>query len=403
MHRKHIFRSFTAAMLLAAVGAFIASCDKTPEGSVEVSIKAISTTDKSGSQFVSVTASGDWTLEVTTDAEGDEVGWAWFNEWGSDENVVTLSGSGDNNTILLYWAKNLSENDRVCTLTLTSAGKTANCTFTQSRTTSKNSVADDIVSESVPAWMELPATDDADGMYFITHDMVIAGNLQRNYSFYWDKDALVAHWVAYPLNSGTISSGSRTNAWGLDPKVPVAYQPVLFSGFSWGYQRGHQCPSADRLASGANETTFYGTNMTPQKGELNEKAWAVLEGMVRDWSRSFDTLYVVTGCDLRGSTDVATDNSGKEVKVPSGYYKALLGYKKNGTVANTGRTGGYSGCAFYFEHRSYSNDRASVLGQSMSIENLEKKMDMDFFVNLPNAIGETNAKVAESTVDSFWK
>ncbi len=203
--------------------------------------------------------------------------------------------------------------------------------------------------------------------------------------------------MAYPLNRGLIGSGSRTNEWGLDPKVPEKYQPILYKGFSRGYQRGHQLPSADRLKYAENVSTFYFTNMTPQRGELNEDVWASLEGKVRDWSYQMDTLYVVTGADLNGSTEVAYDNVGAEIPVPTGYFKALLGYKKGGSIGSA--TGGYIGIAFYFEHRGYS----SYWPQSMSVDDLEKKLGYDFFANLPDAVGEDKANTIESTVDSWWK
>ena len=86
--------------------------------------------------------------------------------------------------------------------------------------------------------------------------------------------------------------------------------------------------------------------------------------------------------------------------VPVGYYKALLGYKKSGTIGNS--TGGYLGIAFYFEHRSYSNSDI-MSKQSMTIDELERKLGIDFFVNLPDKVGQEIADKIESTKDSWWK
>ncbi|MCF0175217.1 MAG: DNA/RNA non-specific endonuclease, partial [Bacteroidales bacterium] len=114
------------------------------------------------------------------------------------------------------------------------------------------------------------------------------------------------------------------------------------------------------------------------------------------------THYVVTGCDIRGATEFAYDNEDKKVTVPVGYFKALLGYKKSGGVGISPSTGGYTGAGFYFEHKSYSNNRSTILGLGMTIDELEEKMGMDFFVNLPAAIGATYADKVESTMDSYW-
>ena len=391
-----------------AFAVVLPSCNEpeTKDDVLAVSILSPEYSAAGGSQFVTVNAPGEWTLSIETADAAEGVAWAWFTEWGSDEEVVTLKGSGDAVGIQFYWARNNATEPRTCTIRLTSGSRSASCSFSQAKSDKQPVTPVEVVSDPVPSgWMELPAL--ADGLYFFTHSMTIGVKSCRNYSFSWDIDNLVAPWVAYPLNTWSISSGGRTNAWGLDPKLPQSAQPVLYSGFKGGYQRGHQCPSADRLSPAANEATFYGTNMTPQRGELNEQIWATLEGAVRSWAYSFDTLYVVTGCDVRGATDVAYDNVGKAVTVPVGYYKALLGYKKDGSIANTGRTGGYSGCAFYLEHRGYTNSRAYLLDANnhlqMSISDLEKKMGIDFFVNLPSAIGGDLARTVESTVDSYWK
>ena len=113
-----------------------------------------------------------------------------------------------------------------------------------------------------------------------------------------------------------------------------------------------------------------------------------------------DTLYVVTGCSVEGSTAYALDNEGKKVTVPTGYYKALLGYKKAGTIGITSQTGGYTGCAFWFDHKAYSGN---VMNQSMTIAELEEKTGVDFFVNLPSVIDQELARKVETTKDSWWK
>ena len=159
-------------------------------------------------------------------------------------------------------------------------------------------------------------------------------------------------------------------------------------------------PSADRLKKGVNESTFYFSNMTPQKGNLNQNAWAVLEGKVRGWAASFDTLYVVTGADYRDSRISVSDNEGNKVCVPDGYFKALLGYKKSGTIGNS--TGGYLGIAFYFEHKWY-DDSDIMDSQAMSISALEEKLGIDFFVNLPEKVGQNMADKIESTKDKWWR
>lgn len=355
------------------------------ELSISVPLKTAGTA--ASEQFVTVEASGAWIVSLDF---GDAEEWA---------RVEPAAGVGRRSDIVFSWDRNSGEDARSCTLTVATADDTASAGFTQ-RGTSGAGVPSEIKSDVPGIWLELPAVVDAEGQYFITHDMERAGKTVRNYSYCYSPADRLALWVAYPLNDRLIGDGGRTDDWGYDPKVPAKCQPVLFKGFKGGYDRGHQLPSADRYGNGINETTFYFTNMTPQLGSLNQNAWATLENMVRDWCYQMDTLYVVTGADIHGATKVAYDNNGDEVTVPEGYFKALLGYKKGGSIGNS--TGGYVGIGFYFEHRSYGNDKNTIMNQSMSIDELERRLGYDFFVNLPGVIGEEAAARVESEADDWW-
>lgn len=349
-----------------------------------------------GTQFLVVSAKAEWTL--TLDCGQDVEPWA---------NVSADAGRPGTRKVVMAWEANDGQESRTCTITLAVGADKKSLAFTQGGKSAVNPrPVDGLNPDPVPAWLELPATDNPD-LYFFTHDMQHGGTIKRNYSFYLDPRACLAIWVAYPLNNSLAGSGSRSNAWALDPKVPRKYQSVLSSGFSRSainndrVDRGHQLPSADRLTPGANEQTFYGTNMTPQKSDLNQKAWATLEGKVRTWANQFDTLYVVTGCDIRGSYDYAYDNDGKDIPVPVGYFKALLGFKKGGTLGNTAKQGGYTAVGFYFNHEYYSD--SEIMGQSMTIDELEEVMGIDFFPNLEAKLGADLYNKVESTGDSWWK
>ena len=353
-------------------------------------------------QWLKVRASGEWSLILSAEdmQEGESISWA---------RLETTGGSGDA-AVLFSWDENKETTPRSCYVEMTTAGKKYVCDFTQNCSDkSYTEVATELVSDPVPGWMELPAVvdDPQKGMFFISHHMTVKGNVYRNYSFNFDRNKRVAHWVAYPLNSKLIGSGDRTNSWGvLDPKVPRADQAYLRKSFS-GYDRGHQLPSADRYS--ANVSTFYGTNMTPQKAALNQHGWMKLEGKVRSWMSAFDTLYVVTGADVRQTLGTSSDSDGKAIAIPQGYYKALLGYVRPnsplGTPANSGTTGGWAGIAFYYSHISsgenWGEDDAAIMSHKMSIDELESELGIDFFPLLPSRT--QSADKVESTVDSWWK
>ena len=232
------------------------------------------------------------------------------------------------------------------------------------------------VTSTNAKWMELPATSSTDKQDLLIHRFPDG---VRSYSAYYDYDNLVSSWVAYPLHSGNIGGGQRMSesSFPMDPLLSRSQQAYLPKGYKEGnagkFDRGHQIPSADRLDWRVNLETFFSSNMTPQDNALNANAWGVLEDKVRSWAKKSDTLYVVTGCSVAGSTKYVLDADDKKVTVPTGYYKALL--RLSG--------GEYSAVAFWFDNKE---NKASSIQKSMamSIDQLEEKVGVDFFVNLPD-------------------
>ena len=250
------------------------------------------------------------------------------------------------------------------------------------------------VSSTKAGWLELPATSATDGQDLLIHRFPDGS---RNYAAYWDYANLVASWVAYPLCAGNIGSGERTNSFALDPLLPRDKQPYLPSAFSEGnagkFDRGHQIASADRLDWRVNLETFFSTNMTPQDNDLNSNAWGSLEIKVRNWAKNAatDTLYVVTGCyGADASAKYVLDSDSKHVGVPTGYYKALLRLSKDKQ---------YSALGIWYDNKA-SND-TNFKGLSMSIDALEKKVGVDFFVNLPDDV-EAAVEARKPAEEAWW-
>ncbi|MBR5175970.1 MAG: DNA/RNA non-specific endonuclease [Bacteroidales bacterium] len=371
-----------------------------------VSIKTQSVTGEAGSQFLTVTATGNWT--ITTNA-------SWLT-------VSPSSGSGSSSTVVISYTEN-TDAIRTGVVTISSSGGSAIANITQSKlvvpvppTPPTPGTPDDPPAQeengygfkTAPhSWLELPETPEDDKLEFFTHYMKIGDATVRNYSFDWDYDNLVAPWVAYPLCTGNIGSGSRTDQWGLDPLLPDTKQPILYAAFSGFGSRGHQIPSADRLNKDANVQTFYFTNMTPQDYDFNGGIWANLENQVRTWAKKTgttsgtDTLYVVTGCFIGGSTKKAKDNAGKAVAVPEAYFKALLRYKNNESVGYKG----FMACAFWMENENKYGSKITK-DLSISISDLEKKLGYKLFVNLDAKVGAETAKAIKeenpASVSWWW-
>ena len=359
---------------------------------LDVSVKTPIVSPAAGQQFVNVKCSGDWTLALVTD-EGD-VDWA---------SISAVSGTGSKSNIILTYQENESETSRELTIVVDDGKSWAQCSVEQSGLgmepdDDQPTVPGVDVDLAYTSWLELPAMDNPDLGYY-SHSFEMDGKIYRNYSFGWSQKDRVALWVAYPLcRLYTNGNVGRTNAWALDPLLGED-SSAPFRGYAGDYARGHQLPSADRQCCyEANAQTFYGTNMTPQLNAHNEKIWADLEAKVRGYANSSDTTYVITGVLVSATSKVEKDSYGNNVTVPDAYFKAVLKYSTFSTL------GTWNAAAFYLEHKAYSGSVGKE--HSMSIDELEKKTGLDFFVNLPAKIGEDQAAKIEAAIpansDVWW-
>jgi len=384
---RRFFRHIIGAAFLGILSLGAVSCEEDPVVlEPELILLKQSVSSRKGSQFLEVYNVGGWELSTTAD---------WIQ-------ISPEKGKGSSHAIALMYEANKEDGPRQADIVLTTEGKTRRVTLRQNAPSDDPDPEINGGSATKRGWMELPQTRDDDGLNFFWHDMNVGSYSGRNYSFYWDYAKKVAHWVAYPLNSGLRGSGSRSEAWGLDPLLPASKQPNVTGTFRGGYARGHQLPSADRLQYSANVATFYGTNMTPQDYNFNGQIWARLEDKVRSWSNRSDTLYVVTGCVVDDVSVWTSDIDGKPIAVPTAYFKAVLSYSASST-----ENGGYRGCAVYLPHMTPPGETVAKGHSSvMSIRDLEGKLGYDLFVNLPAAVGNDIAAAIETenpnTVNWWW-
>lgn len=388
MNLIKVSRIFAFAVVLSAV----LSCSKGgPTGSISLSLRQPEVSAKASGVFLEVQTDESWELSV-------DQSWVKINP--GDEK-----GRGNKDDVILTIDANTDTIPRLATIRgVTASGATSSLVLGQKAKGDepRESDADYIADVAGDGWIELPATFRNDGKSFITHRFP-DDKTKRNFSYYWDASNLVALWVAYPLNLELIGTGSRTNAWGMEPLLPSADQPVLYRGYSPGnagpFDRGHQLPSADRLHKLANVQTFYGTNMTPEDDYFNCHVWSSLEGKVRVWAKSSDTLYVVTGCVCANKNKYCYDNVGKTVTVPTAYFKACIRYSKTSSIGYNG----YMGMATWFDHGA-SYPTTFTKSMSMSIDSLEEILGYDLFASLPSVVGkETAEKIEkENPADNSW-
>lgn len=389
----NVLRALLSALLLLP----LAACEPEEQGgngSLGISLRNSSLDAPAGSTWVTVNASGSWTITVSFDG----------GEWAV---VDPSSGSGSRADVRFRYEANESSEPRTAVLTIRSGKLSAVAQVTQYGAENKPSGGGSSAGGGADVapfrWLELPATAAGDGLTFYSRDMdgrkyvSESRNGVRNWSNYWDAEEHMSLWVAYPLNRKLIGTGSRSNAWGFDPQMPISAQPDLTQGsYGGGWTRGHQIPSADRLSWSANVTTFYGTNMTPQEYDFNAGIWASLEGKVRSYADRADTLYVVTGCLYSDSNLFTGVSSGFPVRVPSHYFKALL-FRGVSTYA----TDGFMAAGFLLPHDP-SIARGNCLDYIMSVDELENLTGIDFFPNLADVLGPDKAGAIEAKTPSNW-
>ena len=141
-----------------------------------------------------------------------------------------------------------------------------------------------------------------------------------------------------------------------------------------------------------NEQTFITVNQVPQiQNGFNGGVWMYLESAVRS-ARNGKTIFVVTGTALQkgngeaeeiGTMAKTYDRNGKEIPVPRYFYKVLLKVdsETNPTTA--------SAVGFWFTNQSSSSGYESF---AVSVDQIESKLGMDFFVNLPDALEQSVEK-----------
>ncbi len=137
------------------------------------------------------------------------------------------------------------------------------------------------------------------------------------------------NWVSWHLDETNIGSTPRQDNFAAFLGLPNGYYQVQSNSYSGsGFDRGHNCPSADRTSSvEANSATFLMTNMIPQAPQNNQRAWADLETYLRAEVKKGYEVYTIMGSYGKGGTGsngyAETINNGK-VTVPKRVWKIAI-------------------------------------------------------------------------------
>ncbi|UOQ98980.1 DNA/RNA non-specific endonuclease [Hymenobacter sp. 5317J-9] len=152
---------------------------------------------------------------------------------------------------------------------------------------------------------------------------------KTQYSLSYSRDKGKPNWVSWHLSSAWLGSTPRQDNFSSDATLPSTWFHATSSSYTGsGFDRGHNCPSADRTGSVAdNSATFLMTNMMPQAANNNQQTWANLENYERTLVGQGYELYVICGSYGSGGTGVngyATTIASGKITVPARCWKVVV-------------------------------------------------------------------------------
>lgn len=183
-------------------------------------------------------------------------------------------------------------------------------------------------------------------------------------------------WVAHIATPDLITGNlARIDSFEVDPLVQGGTAVTADYWYS-GFDRGHLVPSADmRWNYEALKATYYYSNISPQRPELNRKSWAELEDWVRRYVNfSKRRVFVVTGPVLRdGLPTMQKEGRQNEVSIPEYFFKVIADL--DGDVPK----------GIGFIQPNSANDYPTI-SYAVSIDSVEALTGLDLFAALPDGM-----------------
>lgn len=223
----------------------------------------------------------------------------------------------------------------------------------------------------------------------------------REFIVSYDSNRRVPLWVAYRLRAEDIVRRQRRNSFRTDPRLRTDESSTCADYKEPVFDRGHLVPNADMNRSPeAQAYTFFLSNMTPQHDLFNQRIWAHLEKLVRDWAKARGTIYVITGSVFDRDNDGQPDGIGgtewmmptRHVGVPSHFYKI---------VVHRSEAGGLETLAVLLPHLDMDppNDDAYLRQHLVSIDEIESRTGLNF---LPGLGPLREASVERMVASDLW-
>lgn len=152
----------------------------------------------------------------------------------------------------------------------------------------------------------------------------------KYYTQSYSRSKAIPNWVSWHLDASTTTRiADRMDNFAGFSELPPEFFVVTSSSYAGsGFDRGHNCPSADRSSSAAaNSATFLMTNMVPQAPRNNQRTWANFEAYLRSLVDSGNEIYIIMGnygTGGIGSKGPATTIANGNIAVPANLWKVAI-------------------------------------------------------------------------------
>lgn len=122
---------------------------------------------------------------------------------------------------------------------------------------------------------------------------------RKEFTLGYDSQLSATRWSSWNVTKEWLGKSGRTqDRFVADPQLPKSWKKLSHNTYNKsGFDRGHLCPSEQRTASKpTNKTTFYLTNVLPQRPDLNQGVWRDMERwIVANVQDSGKDVYVIAG------------------------------------------------------------------------------------------------------------
>jgi endonuclease G, mitochondrial len=212
-----------------------------------------------------------------------------------------------------------------------------------------------------------------------------------------------ADWVAYRLTPYEVFGELdldrewRNDPW-LDDYETLEAKPKNQDDYKdagdFKFDRGHLAPLASFKGSrNASQANFY-SNIVPQKAELNQGPWRILEDKIRKIASETRTVYVMVGTLYERKMPEKLPAADEDYVIPSGFWQVIV-------IPTSTNERNFQVMAFIFDQNTPRN--SDLMRHLVSVNEVEKRSKLNLFWALDDDIEnqietEANLKYAEKVL-----